>query len=315
MKIRRGLRVENQFDHEHELGPGFATVNYRWRVFRFRRDVTHFSSERFFDAVHFHLGGFAVLNRADERFGDKRAHLDVLRWQQDDDWLSRCHPFALAKESVVNQAGLRRILLLLIETPIGLIQSILVLISGGTGAVQILGSGNAGAEKFFLSGKLGFGQNESRFDLITCRFFSGFIQLEKRLARRDLLAALHRKCFQLPGKRRSNINKFAFDITLKPVLRSFAATREDNQRDDNCGRAHQIVQPAHALLPFGVSAPSRTIFKIPAKPSFGTIPSSSIFGGFMIDWIMASKISIISLTGTSLRTMPARWPSRKSFRK
>jgi len=43
------------------------------------------------------------------------------------------------------------------------------------------------------------------------------------------------------------------------------------------------AQRIHVFRPLGVSAPSRTIFRIPAKPSLGIIPSSSIFGGFMID--------------------------------
>jgi hypothetical protein len=51
------------------------------------------------------------------------------------------------------------------------------------------------------------------------------------------------------------------------------------------------------------------------NPSFGIIPSSSILGGFMIAWTIASKISIMSFAGTSLRTIPARCPSMKSFPK
>ena len=48
-------------------------------------------------------------------------------------------------------------------------------------------------------------------------------------------------------------------------------------------------------------------------PSFGIIPNSSIFGGFMIDWPIASRISMMSLAGTSLRTIPSALPVDEKF--
>src|SRR5207248_2780242 len=276
---------------------------------------THFPDEGFFHAVHFHLRRLPVMNRADARFRNEYSHFDVLRWQQDDDRFAGSYPFTLPKKRVVDQTRLRRRLFFLIETPICLIQSLLVLISRGTGPIQILRRGHSGPEKFFLSRELGFRKNERRFDLLARSFLSGLIQREQRLTGCHLLTSLHGKYFQLASKRRCNVNEFPFDITLELILRLIAATGQTGQERDSRRFPQELIHRAHAFRPFVVSAPSRTILRIPAKPSFGIMPSSSIFGGFMIDCTIASNISMISLAGTSLRTIPARCPSTKSFPK
>src|SRR5207302_1769606 len=255
------------------------------------------------------------MNRADARFRNEYSHFDVLRWQQDDDRFAGSYPFTLPKKRVVDQTRLRRRLFFLIETPICLIQSLLVLISRGTGPIQILRRGHSGPEKFFLSRELGFRKNERRFDLLARSFLSGLIQREQRLTGCHLLTSLHGKYFQLASKRRCNVNEFPFDITLELILRLIAATGQTRQERDSRRFPQELINRAHAFRPFVVSAPSRTVLRIPAKPSFGIMPSSSIFGGFMIDCTIVSRISMISLTGTSLRTIPVRCPSTKSFPK
>src|SRR5438876_11666075 len=122
---------------------------------------------------------------------------------------------------------------------------------------------------------------------------------------------MDRQRFQLPGERRGDVHKLAFDVALESVSCRIGATVEQEEQDQRSSDVKGLStwpneRHFHFLRPFPVSAPSRTISRIPAKPSFGIIPSSSIFGGFMIPWTMASKISIMSFTETSLRTIPVR---------
>lgn len=117
----------------------------------------------------------------------------------------------------------------LIETPRCLIESLFVLVSGRARAIQILGRSHTCAEKLFLSCELRFGKHERRFNLLARRLFRGLIQREKWLPCCHLLPALHGQCFQLPGKGRCDINKFAFDISLEPVVGWVAATGEQKQ--------------------------------------------------------------------------------------
>src|SRR5262252_3493282 len=156
MKIRRRLRIEDRFDHEDKLRARFSTVDYRRRVLRFRRDVAHFPDEWVFYAIYPSANFIAIMNRADARLRNKRAHLDVLRRQKHYDRFASGDPFALAKQRVVNQTRLRRCLFFLVETPVRLIKPLPVLISSGTRSIQILKCSHAAAEKFFLSSKLRF---------------------------------------------------------------------------------------------------------------------------------------------------------------
>ena len=178
MQIGRSLRIEDRFDHEDEFRPALAAVDDRRRVFRARRDVAHFSQERIFHAIHGYLRRVPIVNRADARFRNERAHLDVLRRQKHNHRFSCGNPLTLTKQRFVNQTCLRRRLSFLLETPVCLSKSPLVLISCRAGAIQILSRSHACAEKFFLSRELRFRKHERRFDLLARCLFRGFIQSE-----------------------------------------------------------------------------------------------------------------------------------------
>src|SRR4029453_9520032 len=106
----------------------------------------------------------------------------------------------------------------------------LVLVSCLAGAIQILSRSHARAEQLFLSRELRFRKHERRLDLLARRFFRSFIQSEKRLSGRHLLAALHRQRLQLSSKWRRDINEFAFDITLETFLRRVATTADQEKQ-------------------------------------------------------------------------------------
>ena len=69
------------------------------------------------------------MQRADLGFGNESAHLDVRRRQEHDDGFAGPDPLSLPKQCVVNQAGMRRILLHLRQIPVSLRNSLLVLIA------------------------------------------------------------------------------------------------------------------------------------------------------------------------------------------
>jgi hypothetical protein len=133
----------------------------------------------------------------------------------------------LAKKRVINQTRQWRRLSFLVKIPLGLSNALPVLVTGGTRPIVILRGSWTHAEKFFLSRKLSFGQDQRRSRHIERRFLSCFVQSEKWIAGLDLIASLHLQRFQLAGKGGSDINKLAFDIALETVLWRIAATAED----------------------------------------------------------------------------------------
>src|SRR2546421_9611397 len=129
MELGRGCGLEHGFDHEDELVPAFLAVDDRWRVLGVGRDIAHLADERIAYAIHRDPYFFAVMDRTDARFWNKRAHFDILWRQQRDHWLTGCDPFTLTVKCVVNQTCLRRRLPFLQETPVCLSKSSLILIS------------------------------------------------------------------------------------------------------------------------------------------------------------------------------------------
>src|SRR5690349_21244521 len=115
----RGLCLEDELHHKDEFLTAFLAVNDRRRVFRPRRDITHFSLEPRRDTVHGHLRLVARMDGAKPLLRHEGAHLDVVGWQQDDDWTAGRHPFTLPIQRVVYEAGLWRLLTLLPEVPFG----------------------------------------------------------------------------------------------------------------------------------------------------------------------------------------------------
>ena len=102
-----------------------------------------------------------------------------------------------------------------------------------------------------------------------------------------------------PAKDESDADFIRLDGSRNRVATIPAASEQEKQRQ-NARYAHRVGMNSrariisrllvfpnerriHAFCPFDVSAPSRTIFRIPVYPSFGIIRSSSIFAGFMID--------------------------------
>src|SRR5207248_8673877 len=182
MQIGRDLRIEYRFDHEDEFRAAFPAVDDRRRVFRVRRDVTDLTNERIWHAVNGHLSRIAVVDRTNLRFGDERAHFNVLRRQQRDHRFPRRYPFALAKKRVINQTGHWRRLSFLVEIPLCLSNALPVLVAGGTRAIVILRGSWTHAEKLFLSGELSFGKDQRRPRHIERRFLGCFIQSEEWIA-------------------------------------------------------------------------------------------------------------------------------------
>src|SRR5467141_1339007 len=129
MELGRSCRVEHGFDHKDELVPAFPAVDDRWSVLGVGRDIAHLADEWIAHAIDRNPYVIAIMDRTDARFGNKRAHLDILRRQQRDHWFTGCDPFTLTVERVVNQARLRRRAPFLQETPVCLSESSLILIS------------------------------------------------------------------------------------------------------------------------------------------------------------------------------------------
>src|SRR5438477_6714837 len=191
MQTARDLRVEYRFDHEDQFRAAFPTVDDRRGVFRVRRDITDLSDERVWHSVNGYPSRITVVDRTNLRFGDERAHLDVLRRQQRDHRFPRRHPFALAKKRVINQTGQWRRLSFLVEIPLRLSNALPVLVAGGTRPIVILRGSWTHAEKFFLSGEFSFGKNQRRPRLVKRRFLRCFIQGKERIAGLDLIASSH----------------------------------------------------------------------------------------------------------------------------
>src|SRR5437773_1578459 len=238
MEVGCGRGIEHGFDHEDELVARFPAVNDRWRVFSVWRDIAHLTDERIAHAIHRDPYFVAVMDRANARFWNKRTHLDILRRQQRDHWFTGCDPFALTVERVINQTCLRRRLPLLQKTPVCLSKSSLVLISRRTSAIQILGGGRTGVEKFVLARVFRFRKHERRLDLLARSLLRGFIQSEERVTGFHLIASSHVQRFQRPGERRRDINEFTFDITLETIFRWVTATANQKKQYQRASGAH-----------------------------------------------------------------------------
>src|SRR5439155_15858196 len=146
------------------------------------------------------------------------------------------------------------------------------------------------------------------------------IQLHEHLSFVQTIAFPRKNFLYASTHARADVRFVHFDRSRDRVLSSVARAKKDRhcERGESPKRlisderfSHQshwssqrFDQPT--VRPRRVSAPSRIILRIPANPSFGVMPNSSIFNGFMIAWTKASRISIVSLAGTSLRTIPAR---------
>ena len=123
------------------------------------------------------------------------------------------------------------------------------------------------------------------------------IQLHDHLTFVQTIAFPRKNLFYTSAGARPHMRFVHFDCARDCVL-TITATRKQENQGESSSCAHQMFGAAnpslggsrlpnewctHAFRPFGVSTPSRIIFRIPVYPSFGIIPSSSIFGGFMID--------------------------------
>src|SRR4029077_11782228 len=120
---------------------------------------------------------------------------------------------------------------------------------------------------------------------------------------RDVLATLTHPVARSPAPRANDrlpTPKFFPRVRLNAgpralrLLQSFRRRRSFECRSQPTKGAVRLLPPGQVTVhsayrtmracfrPFGGSAPWRTICRMPAKPSFGIIPSFSIFGGFMI---------------------------------
>jgi hypothetical protein len=129
VEFGRRRRVEHGFNHEDELVSHFLAIDDGRRVFGAGRDITNLADEKIRHAIHRDPHLVAVMDRTDARFRNERADLDILRWQEREYRFTRCDPFTLAIERVVNQSGLCCRLPLLHKTPVRLGKPPLILVS------------------------------------------------------------------------------------------------------------------------------------------------------------------------------------------
>src|SRR5690349_8597857 len=94
MQLSRCLRLEDRFDHKHQLASALVAVNHRWRVFRLRGNKTDRATDRIGYPVHTYGQLVPIMKRPDYRFWHEGADLDILRRQQHHDWAPRFNPFA-----------------------------------------------------------------------------------------------------------------------------------------------------------------------------------------------------------------------------
>eukprot|EP01035_Chromulina_nebulosa_P006561 gene6561-8870_t len=119
MKVARGRGVgEDGLNEEHEFGAVLAVVEDGWRVFGFRREVTHAGVERG-AAGERDAHGVAGFQRGEIGLRDVEADLEVFGREEGDDGCAGGDELALAVERVVDERGAWRRLGFLRDAPIG----------------------------------------------------------------------------------------------------------------------------------------------------------------------------------------------------